>query len=149
MSKGCYWRLQNMDWVCNVLFVIFASFTICWGWVVLCKWKVWDVLVWLGGSQVRAESFLSECVTLLHGHRYHSLSSDFDELTQKKTNTNTNTKQRQRQCYTGTRILLFLLWLWWIDKGRDKHRHRRNVTSHHSFSLLWQLQLSSLGNFHH
>ena len=36
--------------------------------------------------------------------------------------------------------------------AQKKHRHRRNVTSHHSFSLLWQFQLlklSSLDNFHH
>ena len=46
-----------------------------WGWVVLCKWKVWDVLVWPGGGgQVRAESFLSECVTLLHWHPDITLS---------------------------------------------------------------------------
>ena len=33
-----------------------------------------------------------------------------------------------------------------------KHRHRRNVTSHHSLSLLWQFQLLKLPwlvNFHH
>ena len=46
-----------------------------WGWVVLCKWKVWDVLVWPGGGgQVRAESFLSECVTLLYWHPDITLS---------------------------------------------------------------------------
>ena len=33
-------------------------------------------------------------------------------------------------------------------KKFKKHRHRRNVTSHHSFSLLWHFSLSSLDNFH-
>ena len=32
--------------------------------------------------------------------------------------------------------------------SNKKHGHRRNVTSHHYFSLLWQFQLSSLDNFH-
>ena len=39
-----------------------------------------------------------------------------------------------------------------LGKVAEKHRHRRNVTSHHSLSLLWQFQLlklSSLNNFHH
>ena len=31
----------------------------------------------------------------------------------------------------------------------QKHCHRQNVTSHHSFSLIWQFWLSPLDNFHH
>ena len=36
-----------------------------------------------------------------------------------------------------------------IKKLLKKHRHRRNVTSHHSFSLLWQFQLLSQDTFYH
>ena len=62
------------NWVCVVCAFSKFDYLPGWGWVVLCKWKVWDVLVWLGGSQLCAESFLSECVTLLHWHPDITLS---------------------------------------------------------------------------